>query len=75
MNKQAAIDLQMLRKQFDEQCEVIEQRMAEELRQAEKNCAGPEQKSAERVIKEKYDTIRREHKFIDNDFKVVYHEI
>ena len=64
LNKQAVMDLQMLRKQFDEQSEIIEQRMAEELRQAELDYAGPEQKSAKRVIKEKYDAIRREHKYI-----------
>ncbi len=64
LNKQAVLDLQMLRKQFDEQSEVIEQRMAEELRQAELDYTGPEQKSAKRIIKEKYDAIRREHKYI-----------
>lgn len=64
LNKQAVQDLQMLRRQFDEQSEIIEQRMAEELRQAEKDYVGPEQKSAKRVIKEKYDAIRREHKYI-----------
>ena len=64
LNKQAVMDLQMLRKQFDEQSEIIEQRMAEELRQAELDYAGPEQKSAKRAIKEKYDAIRREHKYI-----------
>jgi integrase len=64
LNKQAVLDLQMLRKQYEEQCEVIDQRMAEELRQAELNYSGPEQKSAKRLIKEKYDAIRREHKYI-----------
>lgn len=64
LNKQAVMDLQMLRKQFDEQSDVIEQRMAEELREAELAYAGPEQKSAKRVIKEKYDTIRRERRKI-----------
>ena len=64
LNKQAVQDLQMLRRQFDEQSEVIEQRMAEELRQAEKDYVGPEQKSAKRVIREKYDAIHREHKYI-----------
>ena len=64
LNKQAVMDLQMLRKQFNEQSEIIEQRMAEELRQAELDYAGPEQKSAKRIIKEKYDAIRREHKYI-----------
>ena len=64
LNKQAVMDLQMLRKQHEEQCEIIDQRMAEELKQAELAYAGPEQKSAKRVIKEKYDAIRREHKYI-----------
>ena len=64
LNRQAVMDLQMLRKQFDEQSEIIEQRMAEELREAELTFAGPEQKSAKRIIKEKYEAIRREHKYI-----------
>ena len=64
LNKQAVMDLQMLRKQHEEQCEIIDQRMAEELKQAELAYAGPEQKSAMRIIKEKYDAIRREHKYI-----------
>ena len=64
LNKQAVQDLQMLRKQFEEQSEIIDQRMAEELRQAELDYAGSEQKSAKRIIKEKYDAIRREHKYI-----------
>ena len=64
LNKQAVMDLQMLRKQHEEQCEIIDQRMAEELKQAELAYAGPEQKSAKRIIKEKYDAIRREHKYI-----------
>ena len=64
LNKQALMDLQMLRKQHEEQCEIIDQRMAEELKQAELAYAGPEQKSAKRIIKEKYDAIRREHKYI-----------
>lgn len=64
LNKQAVMDLQMLRKQHEEQCEIIDQRMAEELKQAELAYAGSEQKSAKRIIKEKYDAIRREHKYI-----------
>ena len=64
LNKQAVQDLQMLRKQFDEQSEIIEQRLASELWEAELKYAGPEQKSAKRIIKEKYDAIRREHKYI-----------
>ncbi len=64
LNKQAAQDLQMLRRQFEEQSEMIEQRMAEELREAERQYSGPAQKAAKRAIKEKYDVIRREHKYI-----------
>ena len=64
LNKQAVQDLQMLHRQYEEQSEIIEQRMAEELRQAELQYAGPEQKSAKRIIKEKYEAIRREHKYI-----------
>ena len=54
----------MLRRQFEEQSEVIEQRIAEELREAERQYSGPAQKTAKRAIKEKYDAIRREHKYI-----------
>ncbi len=64
LNKQAVQDLQILRKQYEEQSEIIEQRMNDELRQAELQYAGPEQKSAKRIIKEKYDAIRHEHKYI-----------
>lgn len=64
LNKQAVQDLQMLHKQFEEQSEMIETRMVEEFRQAELQFSGPEQKSAKRIIKEKYDAIRREHKYI-----------
>lgn len=64
LNKQAVQDLQILRKQFDEQTEIIEQRMADELREAELMYAGPEQKSAKRAIKEKYEVFLREHKYI-----------
>jgi integrase len=64
LNKQAAQDLQILRRQFDEQTEIIEQRMADELREAELKYAGPEQKSAKRAIKEKYEVFFREHKYI-----------
>lgn len=54
----------MLRKQFDELSEIIDQRMAKELWQVELDYAGSEQKSAKRIIKEKYDAIRWEHKYI-----------
>ena len=53
------MDLQMLRKQFGEQSEIIDQRMADELRQAELDYTGPEQKSAKSIIKEKFEAIRR----------------
>lgn len=64
LNRQAVQDLQMLRKQFDEQSKEIEQRKAEELRQAELKYFGPEQKSAKLRIREKYAAIEREHKYI-----------
>lgn len=64
LNRQAVYDLEMLRKQFDEQTKIIEQRKAEELREAELKYFGPEQKSAKLRIKEKYAEIEREHKYI-----------
>ena len=64
LNRQAVQDLECLRRQFDEQSREIEQRKAEELRQAELKYFGPEQKSAKLKIKEKYAAIEREHKYI-----------
>ena len=64
LNRQAVHDLEMLRRQFDEQTALIEQRRAEELRQAELRFSGPEQKSAKLRIREKYAAIEREHKYI-----------
>ena len=64
LNRQAVHDLEMLKKQFDEQTALIEQRRAEELRQAELRFSGPEQKSAKLRIREKYAAIEREHKYI-----------
>ncbi len=64
LNRQAVHDLEMLKKQFDEQTALIEQRRAEELRQAELHFSGPEQKSAKLRIREKYAAIEREHKYI-----------
>ena len=64
LNRQAVHDLEALRKRFDEQSKDIEQRKKEELRQAELQYAGPEQKSAKLRIKEKYAAIEREHKYI-----------
>lgn len=64
LNRRAVEDLIMLRKQFDEQTGLIEQRKAEALRLAEKEYSGPEQKIAKQKIKEQYATIEREHKYI-----------
>lgn len=64
LNRQAVNDLAMLRKQFDEQTQIIEQRKKEELRQAELNYSGSEQKAEKLRIKEKYAGIEREHKYI-----------
>lgn len=64
LNRQAVQDLAFLRQQFEEQSKEIERRKAEELRQAELNFSGPEQKSAKLKIKEKYAAIEREHKYI-----------
>ncbi len=64
LNRQAVHDLEMLRRQFDEQTALIEQRKAEELRQAELHFSGPDQKSAKLRIREKYAAIEREHKYI-----------
>ena len=64
LNRQAVEDLQVLRKQFDEQTRIIEQRKQEELRQAELDYFGAEQKSAKLRIKEKYAAMEREHKYI-----------
>lgn len=64
LNRQAVDDLEVLRKQFDEQTADIERRKTEELREAEKRFSGPEQKSAKLRIREKYAAIEREHKYI-----------
>lgn len=64
LNKQAVEDLEMLRKQFEKQTDLIEEKRQEELHQVEKDYFGPEQKSAKREINEKYDAIFREHKYI-----------
>lgn len=64
LNRQAVADLEMLRKQFDEQTADIEQRKNDELQEAEAQFSGPEQKSAKLRIREKYAAIEREHKYI-----------
>jgi len=64
LNRQAAADLEMLRKQFDEQTVDIEQQKNDELQEAEAKFSGAEQKSAKLQIREKYAVIEREHKYI-----------
>ena len=64
LNRQAVNDLEMLKKQFDEQTKLIELRKAEELRQAELKYVGPEQRAVKLQIKQKYAEIEREHKYI-----------
>ena len=64
LNKQAVADLQMLRKQYEEQVAEIDHRMKEELQKAEHDLSGSDLKSAKRQIKEKYEEIHREHKYI-----------
>lgn len=64
LNRRAVADLVMLRKQFDEQTAVIEQREAEALQQAEATYIGPALKSAKQEIKKRFDMIRHEHRYI-----------
>ena len=64
LNRQAVKDLEMLKKQFDEQTALIERKEEEELKLAESKYFGPEQKSAKLQIKKKYAEIKREHKYI-----------
>lgn len=64
LNRQAVYDLEMLRKQYDEQTADIEQRKSDELKEAEAKYSGAEQKSAKLRIREKYAAIEREHKYI-----------
>lgn len=64
LNKQALTDLEMLRKQFDEQAADIAHRKEAELREAALSLFGQELKTANRQINEKYAAIEREHKYI-----------
>lgn len=64
LNKQAVADLIMLRKQFDEQTKLLEERRREALQKAEQQHAGPALKSEKRKINEKFDAFLREHKYI-----------
>lgn len=54
----------MLRKQYKEQVVELDHRMKEELQKAEHDLSGSELKSTKRQIKEKYEAIHREHKYI-----------
>lgn len=64
LNKQAVVDLEMLRKQFDEQTQLIAQRRAAELEEVTIRLSGQEQKAAKLRIREKYAEIERAHKYI-----------
>ena len=64
LNRQALEDLELLRRQFEEQTADIEARRAEAIRQAKKEYAGSEQKSEVRKINETYEKLLREHKYI-----------
>ena len=64
LNKKASDDLTMLRKIFDEQTTAINQRKADELREAERQYSAAELKKAKRRIKEKFAAIERNHKYI-----------
>ena len=64
LNRQAVDDLRLLRKQFEEQTGLIEQRKKEALRQAELQYSGTEQKIAKQKVREQYAAIEREHKYI-----------
>ena len=64
LNRQAVADLQALRKQFDEQTQIIKDKKEEELKQAALRFTGPELKSAKKRIQEKYAEYERNHKYI-----------
>ena len=64
LNRRAVADLEMLRKQFDEQTAIIEQRELDALRQAESTYIGPALKSAKHEIRKQFDALRREHRYI-----------
>lgn len=64
LNRRAVADLEMLRKQFDEQTAIIEQREEEALQQAEAMFIGSDLKAAKQEIKERFSKIRREHCYV-----------
>ena len=64
LNRQAAQDLEMLRKIFDQQTEELDKREELELMTAELRFSGQTLKSEKQHIKEKYTVYRREHKYV-----------
>jgi len=64
LNKNAVHDLECLRKQYDEQTRIIQQRKEDDLREAEKKFSGVELKSKKREIRLRYEKIEQEHKYI-----------
>lgn len=64
LNRRAVADLEMLRKQYDDQTAVIEQKESEAIRQAEATYTGPALKSAKSEIRKEFDAIRHEHRYI-----------
>lgn len=64
LNRRAVTDLEMLRKQFDEQTDLIKQKEDEALRQAEATYTGSALKAAKHEVKKEFDAIRHEHRYI-----------
>lgn len=64
LNRRAVADLEVLRKQHDDQTAIIEQKEIEAIQQAEATYAGPALKSAKSEIKKEFDAIRHEHRYI-----------
>ncbi|MCM1235175.1 MAG: site-specific integrase [Ruminococcus flavefaciens] len=64
LNRRAVMDLEMLRKQFDEQTAMIEEREAEALLQAEAVYTGPALKAAKNELVKQFAAVRREHRYI-----------
>lgn len=64
LNKEAHNDLLELRKIYDKQSAIIDQRELDELEKAKKNLSGKELKAASQEISRRYRTYRAEHKYI-----------
>ena len=64
LNCRAVADLEMLRKQFDDQTAIIKQRENDALREAEATYIGPELKMAKSEIRKQFSAIRREHRYV-----------